>query len=420
MKPSLISVSVSGGSFTVQQALIKNSGEMRRNMGNKVLFCAECGAKIEDLDSQFCSECGSPLDLESDGQAEEQSMGQNKEAGSHSEAAAEQPKSKNLNGSQIFNPKTATPTQTPVSEIRAPGMQTQARKFTMRNLLLIVIAAGILLGGAIGVKSLFFKGSSIMQPVIFAGGKVFYINKNDSKIYLMNPDGSEKKKFDDTTAFTMAADGEWIYFSGIDLYKIKADGTGKTKIDTAWYEHMAVKDGWIYYVEEQTNNTNIFKRDTDGGNIKSLNKDFSSDIAVEGDYVYYRNVDDKHRLYRMKNDGSGRQKLSDDTMGTTGLVVKDGWIYYLNETDGSKIYKIKVDGSGRTKVGNDYASFIDVAGDWVYYANATDDWKLYKVKTDGTGRTKLNEFKSYYVRSNGDYVYFAESDHGDKLSVLKN
>ena len=70
-----------------------------------------------------------------------------------------------------------------------------------------------------------------------------------------------------------------------------------------------------------------------------------------------------------------------------GLVARQGdWIYYRNSSDGYKLYKVKTDGSGREKINDDSSWFINVVGDWIYYVNADDGYKLYKVKTDGSGR----------------------------------
>ena len=65
------------------------------------------------------------------------------------------------------------------------------------------------------------------------------------------------------------------------------------------------------------------------------------------------------------------------------------WIYYCNSSDGHKIYKIRTDGTQRTKLNDDYSKDINVVGDWIYYENISDD-ELYKVRTDGTQRIAVN------------------------------
>jgi meiotically up-regulated gene 157 (Mug157) protein len=79
-------------------------------------------------------------------------------------------------------------------------------------------------------------------------------------------------------------------------------------------------------------------------------------------------------------------------------VVGD-WVYYscisdaIDNTDyGEKLYCIKTDGTGRQKLNDDRSRNVIVAGDWVYYINLNDfSYNLYRIKTDGSGRQKLND-----------------------------
>jgi len=61
------------------------------------------------------------------------------------------------------------------------------------------------------------------------------------------------------------------------------------------------------------------------------------------------------------------------------------WIYYGKLDDNAKIYKVKTDGSGKEKINDDMSLFISIAGNWIYYDNL-DDHKAYRIKTDGSER----------------------------------
>jgi len=65
------------------------------------------------------------------------------------------------------------------------------------------------------------------------------------------------------------------------------------------------------------------------------------------------------------------------------------WIYYSNGDDDYKLYKIKTDGTGNIKLSDNNSLSIKVAGDWIYYTNSDDNKKMYKTKTDGTGRAGI-------------------------------
>ena len=57
----------------------------------------------------------------------------------------------------------------------------------------------------------------------------------------------------------------------------------------------------------------------------------------------------------------------------------ENWIYYRS-SDGEKIYKIRTDGSGREKINNDSSWEINVVGDWIYYRSG-NSFFIYRIKT---------------------------------------
>jgi meiotically up-regulated gene 157 (Mug157) protein len=107
-------------------------------------------------------------------------------------------------------------------------------------------------------------------------------------------------------------------------------------------------------------------------------------------------------LYKIRTDGTGRQKLNDDRC--TDINVAGDWVYYCNMNDNNKLnskflevansilqisgklFRIRTDGTGRQKLSDDWCSNIVVAGDWVYYTSMKDNLKGYRIRTDGTDR----------------------------------
>jgi hypothetical protein len=122
-------------------------------------------------------------------------------------------------------------------------------------------------------------------------------------------------------------------------------------------------------------------------------------------------------------------------------VVGD-WIYYSNRDDGYCIYKIRIDGTGREKLNSDNSAFINVVNSWIYYINDEsqngrfcdnqtsklfDEWamilnmglsktgKLYKMRTDGTGRTEISDVECSFVNVIDDWIYFSKSSMSSSL-----
>ena len=95
-----------------------------------------------------------------------------------------------------------------------------------------------------------------------------------------------------------------------------------------------------------------------GAISSSSNDDACTCLTVEGDWVFYSNNDDHNKIYRVKTDGSVREKISDDTVNES--QVSNGWIYYRNDGELYRIYRMKVDGSERQPVNEERSHYICV------------------------------------------------------------
>lgn len=182
------------------------------------------------------------------------------------------------------------------------------------------------------------------------------------------------------------------------------------------------------------------------GNI--INKGLA---AEQGDWIYYSNSSDDNKMYKIKNDGTGKTKLT--STEAFYLNVYEDWIYYLSN---GTVYRIRTNGTGLTKVITDNAKYINVVDNylyyfngslggiyrikisniesvevtpelisnditswdifteiavhngWIYYQNNSDNLALYKVKVDGTNNTKINSVESRNLNLQGEFIYYKE------------
>lgn len=178
-------------------------------------------------------------------------------------------------------------------------------------------------------------------------------------------------------------------------------------------------------------------------------------IAENGGYIFFSNISDKGKLYKMKSDGNEKIKLCDDS--AIYINVSNGWVYYRNENDNGKIYKIRLDGTNRECLNdedsiflntdgqflyycsssndnkitrldpsngeikvicNDRASFLNVYNGWIYYSNENENNKLYKISTDGTEKTMLSKDMCYFINVSGDFIYYSNYSDNFKLSKM--
>ena len=93
----------------------------------------------------------------------------------------------------------------------------------------------------------------------------------------------------------------------------------------------------------------------------------------------------------MSEEKSNHRGNTMNNLSNKGYVAKQGeWIYYRNISDNGCIYKMKEKGSNKVKLTKNLGSYINVVGEWVYYIT---DEGIFKVKTDGSEEKKIRDIK---------------------------
>lgn len=276
------------------------------------------------------------------------------------------------------------------------------------------------------------NGSFVMDSDLYT----YYRNTGDSNtMYRKDMTGAMEHQVSLDNAQYINALGQWIYYSNYSdngkIYKMKKDGTSRTKVsdDTATY--LIVSGNQIYY-SNHSDKGKLYVINTDStvGNSTTVVKDAAglihgvpvigdygnydkaydevAYINVVGDWIYYSNITDKHKIYVVNKDGTSRRKVNDEWADC--IQVVGDWVYYCSGA--GVISKTRKDGTGSVipirgvtrEVDKGY--HINVVGDWIYYSNSQDGGKLYKIKTDGSGtKYKLSDLKTDYINVINDSIY---------------
>ncbi len=177
----------------------------------------------------------------------------------------------------------------------------------------------------------------------------------------------------------------------------------------------AVSDGQWNYFCSWDDGYKVYKIKNDNSGLEKVNDDMSRHLNFSDGWLYYENIDDEGRIYRIKIDGSGREKISDHSAWNT--QYSDGWLYYGNIDDGNKIYKIKEDGSGTQKLNNAYSWDILVDEEWIYYENMdkhTGSGKIiYRVKKDGSNDDMIIDNSADTIIIDKEWIYFTVFEFDD-------
>lgn len=198
------------------------------------------------------------------------------------------------------------------------------------------------------------KINNVDSRELFVDGDwIYYTNcSNRNKGYRMKTDGSENQVFIDHVAWDMKVSGDYIYFrngdDGYSLYRVKKNGSGLTKLDGINSCKLNISgDKVAFYGLDADNNAILCSMNKDGSNLKMLGEK-THFVNVSGDWIYYEDEEDGRKPYRIRFDGSGRMKLSNDTVQLYLSICGDWVYYYVRGEDGKPdLYRVGTDGSGR-------------------------------------------------------------------------
>ena len=163
-------------------------------------------------------------------------------------------------------------------------------------------------------------------------------------------------------------------------------------------ENDEKRDGWTHYHSGEQHAWGVCR-------------DAVWEYCIGGEWIYYCNLNDQKEIFRMREDGSGKQEWLPPlpehfTVSESNSLyydepvcfLSDGWVFFLNIRQNpyyAEIYKMRPDGSGcerifRNFIGDDYEvvyEILQVTGGWVHYNMEHEYYDFeeeHRIRTDGT------------------------------------
>jgi hypothetical protein len=178
-------------------------------------------------------------------------------------------------------------------------------------------------------------------------------------VFTMGTDGRGLRELNTAASLFLNVVGDYIYFSNADsdwrVYRMRRDGSNMRRVSDFDSEYINVVDDWIVFAydsEDESESMNIFRSNVnERDSLVRINGDFSEDINVSGDWIFYINADDNGSVYRIGLLGDNREKLNDIT--SSSLSVAGDWIFYAAATTAGQrgdMFRMRLDGSENTKL----------------------------------------------------------------------
>ena len=276
-----------------------------------------------------------------------------------------------------------------------------------------------------------------------SGDYVFFSNPYDQrKLYRMKPDGSELKKIADIPVEYINAFGNRLYFyqtPGADnqvfglggLYGICStdfDGkTGMQNIDKSIVNSLILYGPNLYYQHyDQVSGLSLYKADPATkekqlisdkrvfvttpyeGKFMTYNEDIGYylslfnpatsqfelfdetsrvyNVILDGGYVYYMDIDDSYRIYRMDLSSRQKEKLTDCTVDLFNVYGNN--IFFqrnVNSGETPAIMRMQADGSNPLVIAEGNYTNINCTSVYTYFYGFGDDAPIYRIPTNGGG-----------------------------------
>lgn len=230
-------------------------------------------------------------------------------------------------------------------------------------------------------------------------------------------------------------DGSWIYYVEVDddepvgICRVKNNGKKTEKVVDGYMYELNIIDNYIYCIEynEDEYRSDLIKIKTNGKNKEILARDIDEGQVVATDkWVYYYKND---TLYRVKLDGTDREKISDKEI--TYYQIDGNWIYYIYETDNSQTYiaKMKLNGEKAqriAKAGEDEEyEALYVKGGKIYYSvskvndNYDYEYSLYKMNKKGEKSEKVCKIDEniQHINMQEDGIYYTTTEDYDNYEI---
>ena len=260
-------------------------------------------------------------------------------------------------------------------------------------------------------------------------GMVYFANAYDrGTLYSMTPDEQNIKKLNSTIICNLLAGGDYLYYyqtgsagDGIDgirslrtfdrchldgngltgltrdvivsaqlvdntlyllaamddgpqYYKMNIDKTGKEILADYVVNPACVRNGKIYYVGTVKDHY-LYTYDTESGNIKEFWKGNLWNPVIEGDYLYYMDVENNYRLCRYHLVNRQAEVLTEDMVDAFNLG--GGYIYYSKAGTSPELKVMRMDGSDPFVLAEGAYNHISMSSKYVYFQEFGVDGVLY-------------------------------------------
>ncbi|MDC3415950.1 S-layer homology domain-containing protein [Aquibacillus salsiterrae] len=208
-----------------------------------------------------------------------------------------------------------------------------------------------------------------------------------------------------------AVKGDWTFYGDVGIWKYNRDQSDIIRLaddQSSNVIFLNVVRNQLYYVNA-ADNFSIYRMKTDGSNKERIVKGQAYELQLYNDWLYYYSRDDQ-AIYKAKMDGTDTRLLVDGNGSDLTFIVDAGKIYF---SDKNGIYQLDLDGKNKKQLidGVDALSLIH-ADQSIFYLNESDGRTIYRVNDDGTGNEQVIATPAQSYNYLNGVIYYADYQDG--------
>lgn len=264
--------------------------------------------------------------------------------------------------------------------------------------------------------------------------KIYFANSNDSdKLYSMDSNCTNFKRLTNCAVKQINAAGKYAYYSIVDskksaskkdngssmigiakkgLYRINKNGSDAVTLYSNFSGDLALSGNTVYYQHyDEEEGISLYGVKIDGKTGSCVLRSSISPASVKNNVLYYAEIDGNHNIYSYNLKTKEKDLIAEGNFGC--VMLSGNFLYYLDLDKDYNVGRMNLDGSGQKILVNEHVSTFNVSNDqkYLYYQidNAKDNG-LYQMtlKNKKTQSILKGNFNSIHVTSN--YVFFKEFD----------
>lgn len=177
---------------------------------------------------------------------------------------------------------------------------------------------------------------------------------------------------------------------------------------------LATDDRYIFF-SSISPERGLYKLDYEKKEITKINNDYSKNLILTNEKLYYINLNDNKPYYYSINDNKS-YLLSNSTINN--FIINNDSIFYINQNDGFKLYCLKIDGSANFNITDTAVESFVIYNDAILFSNSNDNNYIYSLDVYNLQKKKVLNVSAFNLKQSTNNIYFVSNESTNSLFKL--